>query len=102
MTLLSAAAEKKIKQAARRVMIYYSKLTPYVFVDVKESVGIYLTLRYLCEPRKRRETEHRIWKDILLAFAEHDDIQFAYPTWKTAGPGPLPSSREPNNLKLQP
>ena len=39
-----------------------------------------LTIRYLCEPRRRRGTEQEIWEDILDAFAKHDDIDFAYPT----------------------
>ncbi len=39
-----------------------------------------LTIRYLVDPRKRRTTEHKIWEQILDTFAEHEDIDFAYPT----------------------
>jgi hypothetical protein len=39
-----------------------------------------LTIRYLCEPRKRRVTTQEIWEDILEEFARCDDIDFAYPT----------------------
>lgn len=39
-----------------------------------------LTVRYLCEPRKRRADQQAIWEDILDAFSTCDDIDFAYPT----------------------
>ena len=54
-------------------------LKPDVITKVENS-GVELTLRYLCSPRRRRETEHQIWEDILNAFEDHDDIDFAYPT----------------------
>ncbi|NIQ11082.1 MAG: mechanosensitive ion channel family protein, partial [Gammaproteobacteria bacterium] len=60
-------------------MIFYSKLTPVVYTSVKDC-GVMLTIRYLCEPRKRRGSEQGIWEDILDAFAAHDNIDFAYPT----------------------
>ena len=60
-------------------MIIYRALTPTVYTSVKGS-GVMLTIRYLCEPRKRRGTEQDIWEDILSQFAGHDDISFAYPT----------------------
>ena len=37
-------------------------------------------MRYMCDPRKRRSSEHAIWEDILKAFAEQPHIEFAYPT----------------------
>jgi len=76
---LSKAAEKRLKEAARKYMIYYTKLTPTVYTSVENS-GVLLTLRYLCEPRKRRDTEQAIWEDVLTEFSKCDDIDFAYPT----------------------
>ncbi len=76
---LTAEAELKVREASRRFLIYYSKLTPIVYTSVKES-GVCLTLRFLCDPRRRRTTEHEIWEDILNEFASHTDIDFAYPT----------------------
>jgi small-conductance mechanosensitive channel len=76
---LSQAAEERVKQAARKFMIFYSKLTPTVYTSV-EDCGVLLTIRYLCDPRARRSTEQAIWEDILDAFAGTDDIDFAYPT----------------------
>jgi len=77
--LLSTEAEKQIKEAAKRFLIFYNKLTPIVYTSVKDS-GVMLTLRYMCDPRERRSIEEKIWEDILNKFAECDDIDFAYPT----------------------
>ncbi|NOZ62397.1 MAG: mechanosensitive ion channel family protein [Calditrichaeota bacterium] len=76
---LSQSAEKRIKAAAKRYMIFYSKLTPIVWTSVKDS-GVLLTIRYLCDPRKRRSSEHAIWETILEVFAKINDIDFAYST----------------------
>ena len=76
---LSADAERKIIEASKKYMIFYQYLTPIVYTSVQES-GVLLTMRYICEPRKRRGTEHLIWEDILKEFAMHKDIEFAYPT----------------------
>lgn len=76
---LSVSAEKKIKKASQKFMIFYKTLTPIVYTSVKDS-GILLTIRYLCKPRERRGTEQAFWKDILQEFAKCDDIDFAYPT----------------------
>jgi hypothetical protein len=43
-------------------------------------VDVMLTLRYLCDPKKRRSAAEAIWGDILERFAGCDDIDFAYPT----------------------
>lgn len=77
--MLSHEAERQIKEAAKRFLIFYSKLTPIVYTSVKDS-GVMLTMRYMCNPRERRITEEKIWEDVLNNFAECDDIDFAYPT----------------------
>lgn len=76
---LSEAAATKLKEAAKKFMILYTHLTPVVYTKVADC-GVLLTIRYLCEPRKRRSTEQDIWEDILVEFAHHDDIDYAYPT----------------------
>ena len=72
-------AEREIFEASKNFMIHYTHLTPYVYTEVRE-FGIQLTIRYLCNPRRRRGTENDIWKDILTEFKRQDDIWFAYPT----------------------
>ena len=76
---LSEDAEKKIIEASKKYMIYYRYLTPTVYTSVRDS-GILLTMRFMCDARKRRSTEHAIWEDILNEFAKHKQIEFAYPT----------------------
>ena len=76
---LSPDAERKVRQAAQEYMIFYSKLTPTVYTSVRDH-GVELTIRYLVEPRRRRGSEEVLWESILDAFAERDDIDFAYPT----------------------
>lgn len=82
---LSEAAAERIRQATRRYMIMYSKLTPIVYTRVEAS-GVLLTIRYLCEVRRRRSTEQEIWEAVLRAFAERPDIEFAYPTRRLYAP----------------
>ncbi|MBN1948583.1 MAG: mechanosensitive ion channel [Candidatus Cloacimonetes bacterium] len=76
---ISASMERQIKRATRKFMIYYRNLTPVVYTDVLDN-GVRLTIRYLCEPRKRRGTAEAIWEDILKEFGKQRDIDFAYPT----------------------
>jgi small-conductance mechanosensitive channel len=76
---LSKAAERKVKEASKKFMIFYKSLTPTVYTSVKDS-GVQLTIRYLCEPRNRRGTEQAIWEEILTELGKSKDIDFAYPT----------------------
>ena len=76
---LSGSAERRVRQAAKKFMIFFSKLTPIVYTTVRDC-GVLLTIRVLCEPRARRGTEEAIWEDILDEFSKCDDIDFAYPT----------------------
>jgi len=76
---IDRAAEKEIFEASKNFMIHYTHLTPYVYTAVKE-FGVQLTIRYLCNPRRRRGSENEIWQDILTQFRNHADIRFAYPT----------------------
>jgi small-conductance mechanosensitive channel len=78
-TAISEAAQKQLRDAAKKYMIFYKNLTPTVYTCVKDC-GVMLTIRYLCDPRQRRGTEQHIWESILEAFGQHEDIDFAYPT----------------------
>jgi small-conductance mechanosensitive channel len=72
-----AAAE--IRKAARKFLIYFEHLTPIVWTSVAD-IGVTLTIRYICDPRKRRSSQALIWEEVLEAFAAAGDIDFAYPT----------------------
>ena len=73
------AAEESVKHSTKKFMILYTALTPTVYTRVGED-GIILTMRYLCEPRKRRVTEQTIWEDVLRALAKEPKIDLAYIT----------------------
>jgi len=75
----SEEAKREIRRAAKMYLIFFEHLTPIVWTAVADH-GVTLTLRYLCNPRKRRSSENTIWEEILGAFKDCDDIDFAYPT----------------------
>ncbi|MFW6281846.1 MAG: mechanosensitive ion channel family protein, partial [bacterium] len=72
-------ARKKIREASKKFLIFYGNLSPIVYTRVKES-GVLLTIRYICEPKKKRTSESIIWEEILNAFSQDVNIDFAYPT----------------------
>ncbi|MGW8267293.1 MAG: mechanosensitive ion channel family protein [Longimicrobiales bacterium] len=74
-----AAAEKAVKMASKKFLIHFTKLTPKVYTSVEES-GVLLTLRFICDARKRRGTAEEVWECVLDAFGQEPDIDFAYPT----------------------
>jgi len=76
---LSKSAERKVKEASKKFMIFYKNLTPAIYTTVKDS-GIQLAIRYLCEPKNRRGAQQASWEEILEEFDRSKDIDFAYPT----------------------
>jgi small-conductance mechanosensitive channel len=76
---LSEEEERQVLSAVRRFMIHFSTLKPIVYTSLKEH-GVRLTLRYICDPRRRRGSAEKIYEEILSEFARHGDIAYAYPT----------------------
>ncbi len=76
---LSKPAEKRVIEASNKFMITDQRLDPKVFTKIEDS-GVQLTIRYLCDPVRRRQSEQHMWEDILTAFAKYNQIDFAYPT----------------------
>ena len=73
------AAEIEIKKASQKFLIQKQKLDPVVYTKVADS-GVLLTVRYLCAPKNRRDTEQEIWEEILKEFDLEPKIELAYPT----------------------
>ena len=73
---LSAEAADKVYEASKKYLIHYQNLTPIVYMTVRDQVVV-LTLRYLCEPRQARTTEDIIWKEIMNAFHDKEEIEFS-------------------------
>jgi small-conductance mechanosensitive channel len=85
----SEHAAQQVRKAANKYLIHFEHLTPIVWTSVKDS-GVMLTMRYLCEPRRRRGTASEIWEDLLNEFAKHPDIDLAYPTRRFYTQPPAP------------
>ena len=78
---LEDSVSRKIDAMRNRYMIYYGKLTPIVYVNIKDS-GVELTLRYLTEAKKRRFTQDQLCQAILEDFDKDPNVHFAYPTYR--------------------
>ncbi len=61
-------------------LIRFHYLSPKVYIKpvMNSPAGIILTLRYLCEPRKRRDMEDALFEEILDRFESCDDITIAH------------------------
>ena len=108
--IVEQQAAQQIRRMSREYLIHYSILTPFVYVKIVPN-GIRLSLRYLCEVRKRRGTEHALTLSILAAFEEHGGIELAYPTTGISvldspqfGPMPdgTPQRHDPDALRRNP
>ncbi|HLU90053.1 MAG TPA: mechanosensitive ion channel family protein [Cyclobacteriaceae bacterium] len=73
------AAESEFRKARDRHLIIYKQFTPAVFADITER-GVQLSMRYLCNPKKRRVVQHQITEAILERFSKEESIRLAYPT----------------------
>lgn len=69
-------AEKQVKRANKSYFIHFEYLTPIIYTKVNEA-GINLTIRYPCNPQKRRELEHAIWEDFLELVESSENIKLA-------------------------
>lgn len=76
--IVEQQAMQQLRRLSHEYLIHFSILTPFVYVKITED-GIRLTLRYLCEVRKRRGTTHALTIGILERFQEHGQIELAYP-----------------------
>jgi small-conductance mechanosensitive channel len=78
---LSREVEEEIKKGARNFLFMReTNLKPMVFVRVSPERGIIMTMRFLCDPRRKRGTAMAVWADVLEHLATREDIDFAYPT----------------------
>lgn len=76
--IVERQVKKQLRDMSHEYLVHYSILTPFVYVRVVEN-GIRLTLRYLCEVRKRRGTAHALTVQILQSFQDAGTIELAYP-----------------------
>ena len=72
-------AEKVFRKAKQDHLIVYKQFTPMIFTKITER-GVQLSMRYLCDPKKRRMFEHAITESILERLGPENNIRLAYPT----------------------
>lgn len=71
---ITGEARKQIEDSGKKYLIYYSYLTPIVYVNF-DNGGIILTARFLCDPRKTRVVENDIWEKLLKTIKEQEKIR---------------------------
>ena len=82
-------AAKRIRSTARNYQIKIGKLTPIVYMTVKDS-GVLFTSRFLVGARQQRDVTQKIWEGILDGFDATSKVELAYPTVRTFLRGTLP------------
>ena len=75
----SSEVKEHLSETSKKFLINISSVDPTIYTKI-EPFGTSLTIRYLCLPRERRNTHELISEAVLEEFAEHEDIDFAYPT----------------------
>ena len=76
---ISKSASKIYQENSKLFMMHKPDFSPQVYTAIEDS-GVKLTIRYLCDPRKRRKSSQAIWEDVLDSFNIEKNIEFAYPT----------------------
>lgn len=89
------AAGSGIRETARTYHIKMGKLTPAVYLSVKDS-GVLLTCRFLVPVRSQRDIAQAVWASILDGIESAPNVDLAYPTVRTYFSGPLEISTEPD------
>ena len=72
-------AQRSMRLASRQFLIRADGAPAAVYTKIVAD-GVLLTVRYLCEARRRRATEQAICEAILEAFSQTPDVDFAYRT----------------------
>jgi hypothetical protein len=75
---LSDKAREPILEASKRFMIFWTTLSPTVYIAVKDC-GVTLTWRYLVDPGKRRGRQHALREAMLESLSGEKGIELAYP-----------------------
>lgn len=94
-------ARRDILDAAKFYKIRYRHFTPIVYVRAKD-FGVALTARMLVPVRQRRAFDQQLWRAILDAFAADADVELAYPTLRTTGPGRPHTSPDAHGQRSRP
>lgn len=86
--IVTSADKYRKEHQKNHMLIRHGHITPIVYTNVEAS-GIELTMRFLCEPRMRRNRTEAIWEAILRQLHHESQIHLAYPTNRMITSKPL-------------
>ena len=61
--------KKEIEQSISKYRIYYNNLNPITYIQLKDEY-VYITIRFLIHPKKKRNVESEIYTNILKTFKQ--------------------------------
>ncbi len=76
--IVEKQAAEEMRSVSHEFLLHFSVMTPFVYVRIVDN-GVRLTLRFLCEVRKRRGMEHAFTIGMLEEFRKHGGVELAYP-----------------------
>ena len=85
----SERARESLRRSPSRMLISYGTVTATVYTSVVDH-GISLTLRFLTDPRRRRQVHEALWEAVLNIVDKESDIDLAYPTTRIVNLGQTP------------
>ena len=80
----SRRAAECLQNRPSQMLISYGTVTATVYTSVLDH-GICLSMRFLTDPRRRREFDQTLWEGMLDLVSKEPDIQLAYPTQRLVG-----------------
>ena len=83
-TETSRRAADFLQKRPSRMLISYGTVTATVYTSVLDH-GICLSMRFLTDPRRRRQFHQVLWEGVLDLISNEPDIQLAYPTQRLVG-----------------
>ena len=80
----SNRAAESLRKRPSRMLISYGTVTATVYTSVLDH-GVCLSMRFLTDPRRRRQFDQTLWEGVLNLISTEPDIQLAYPTQRLVG-----------------
>ena len=68
------------------MLISYGTVTATVYTSVRDH-GVCLSMRFLTDPRRRRQWDQTLWEGVLNMVSHEPNIELAYPTQRLVGLG---------------
>ncbi len=96
----SQRAAEFLRKRPSRMLISYATVTATVYTSVLDH-GVCLSMRFLTDPRRRREFDQALWEGVLNIISNEPNIELAYPTQRLVGLGQGPESSGSNPARTR-